>query len=145
VATSSMDGAHVWDAATGKKLRTLPLVSAGVAPSPLPDLLVAYSVAEAVIWNATSGKVVHRLDSSPTDIERVAVALGGDVVVTCGSGRTIVWDTASGAQLGNFDNPKSGRGAQNPCSVAVAPGCANGFGRGVPWRQLPLLGCPIVR
>lgn len=50
---------------------------------PMGDRLVTWRHGVATIWNASSGRALLWLETSPRWIVGVAVSLGGDVVATC--------------------------------------------------------------
>lgn len=70
---------------------------------------------ETVVWNATAGEVVRRFASSPDWTNDVAVAPGGDVLVTCGS------DQARARARGGRRLGRRGAALGHRSGVALSP------------------------
>lgn len=122
----------------------------GVEPFLLDDRLAMFSSMGAAVWNTSSGEEVNTVAGGPGRTEGLAVAPGGDMVVTCGDAGAIAWDVGSGEKLHAFEIPGPPPSAQcaaarrhlhrPSCLVAVALGPVldpQGIGRGVSWRDLP--------
>jgi WD40 repeat protein len=80
----------------------------GVAFSPDGKLIATAGEDVAILWNSTTGKVVHRLapKDKPTGAYSVAFAPDGKTLAVGGYlGDVFFWDTKTGTQSGMFDEP----------------------------------------
>ncbi len=105
VLTGSIDGtATLWDAASGRRLRTLEghanSVSA-VALSGDGKFALTISAGKSVIlWDASNGAKLHSFDGHKDKITSVALSGDGKLALTGSDDKTaILWDAATGKQL----------------------------------------------
>ncbi len=124
IATASADGsAKIWDATTGKKLRSVKGSTYGsvwyAAFSPNGKLLATAGEDKiAYIWNATTGEEVFRLSGHTQQVYHIEFSPDGSRLATVGTdGTAKVWDVLTGKQLLTIDQ---GGGAV-PYWVAFSP------------------------
>jgi WD40 repeat protein len=116
------DGVNAWDVRTGKRLRRLAVQGANLralAFAPGGKLLAVGENAEhACLWDASAGKVLHRLKRANLGgairslLDRLAT--DGRTVAIAG-GHLRFWDAATGKEL-------TWGGTPNPSALALAPG-----------------------
>jgi WD40 repeat protein len=108
----------IWDAATGRELRTLwsarDQFSEGLGISPDGTRLVAGGDNDVVVWDVATGREVHRLIGHTNRV--VAVRFGSDArtVISFSPGVIKVWDAASGREIRTFTNPFAAWTAVSP-------------------------------
>ena len=95
------DTARIWDAATGRLLRTLRADAGVMAVAFSPDgrrLLTGDQEGAAVLWDVETGDRVRAFDAAAPLLEDVAFTPDGRFAVgsTGHGGRLIVWDAATG-------------------------------------------------
>ncbi|MCI0623617.1 MAG: WD40 repeat domain-containing protein, partial [Acidobacteria bacterium] len=105
ILTSSWDRtAKVWDAVSGRELRTLtghsaPILSAAFSPD-AQKIVTGSGDRTGKVWEAASGRELFTLTGHTAQIFSVAFSPGGQQIVTGGGDRTAkVWDAASGREL----------------------------------------------
>ena len=104
IVTASRDKTvRIWDAESGKTLRTLEGHANAiwsVAFSPDGKRIVTASADQtARIWDVESGKVLHTLDGKPHSSFRAVFSPDGKTVVTGIGGSVQIWDAATGEIL----------------------------------------------
>lgn len=105
LASASADGtARVWDASTGKSLRTLSGHSAGLSDvcwSPDGALLATASDDLTLrVWDAATGRLVHELSSHTHWVACCAWSASGTMLASGAYDESaVVWDAASGRAL----------------------------------------------
>mmetsp|Transcript_84977 Transcript_84977/g.245728 ORF Transcript_84977/g.245728 Transcript_84977/m.245728 type:complete len:468 (+) Transcript_84977:96-1499(+) len=146
LATSSTFGTALWSTESGRKLRQLSRRGMSLLPFPDGRRLLLFGRHLAVVWDASTRRALHRLVPAATgEIEDAAISAGGDVLATCGGDGVAVWDMSTGALLGSFREvdkfrPPAGGRSLVGCLVSVVVGRVldpQGFGQGVPLRELP--------
>lgn len=154
VATAATDGTlRFWDASGGQLLRELHIPGSDsvvfdvvykLVPFPEDDRLATIDRDAVLIWNVTSGSVLHRLARDRDTVWGVAVSPGGDILATCNGQNLTVWDARSGEPLQTLVEPSMHRVEPRPgmrsCVISIGLGRVSdpqGFGRGLPWNGLP--------
>jgi WD40 repeat protein len=102
---------EIWNTATGKRLRTLPLPGREVAWSPDGKRLATGSAQggegenrEAYLWDATTGKELLTMSGHGEAVYRVAWSPDGKRLATgSADGDVSVWDSGSGRELLNLN------------------------------------------
>jgi len=99
---SNAETVKIWDALSGKELRTLPTRGYGVTFSPDGTRLATASVdGIATVWEVASGKELQTLRGHTGRIFSVAFSPDGNRLVTGGEDSTVkVWNVAPGASAG---------------------------------------------
>jgi WD40 repeat protein len=135
ILTGSHDGTSIlWDAMTGDRLRTFEKTERGslwdelfhggrhypvnsVAFSPDGNSILTGWGNRAILWDATTGETVHKLEGHTDFVTSVAFSHDGERVLT-GScqGNAILWDASNGNQLAEFE----GRGNAWVTSLALS-------------------------
>lgn len=102
MATAATDGTlRFWDASGGQLLRELHIPGSDsvvfdvvykLVPFPEDDRLATIDRDAVLIWNVTSGSVLHRLARDRDTVWGVAVSPGGDILATCNGQNLTVWD-----------------------------------------------------
>ncbi len=112
--TAGSDGAaRIWDALSGRILRTLPphtrfLTAASFSPDG-SRVVTASADGRAKLWDLQSGEMLWELGTPAVRIHSVQFHPDGSRVVTAdGSGAVILWDRATGAPLRTFSAHKQG-------------------------------------
>jgi RNA polymerase sigma factor (sigma-70 family) len=96
---------RLWDAATGKELRTISAYNepiSGVVFSPDGKLLLSACYWEPTIrvWESATGKECHRLRGDPKGIRALAVSRDGKVLASAGCDNSIrLWSMAGWKEL----------------------------------------------
>src|SRR5262245_38442529 len=101
--------AHVWEVATGKALHTLPVEIDAVAVAYSPDgRHVATGSTGVVLWDAETGKPVHKLTGEGNHVNAVAFSPDGRALLgAVMNGPVAAWDVATGKPLpGLPGNPR---------------------------------------
>jgi WD40 repeat protein len=111
VAAPSGGAVTIWDAATGKVQRTLPVLGqwiTSVAWSLDGKLLAAgrdnLDKGELKVWEQATGKEVFAFVSRTGPVTGVAFGRNGQLAAATSDGATIVWDTATFRQLRALPN-----------------------------------------
>jgi WD40 repeat protein len=129
LATGGGDRARLWDAASGREVRSLPVEGPGgceaLALSPDARTIAVGSRFGGLLLDASSGKVIHRLN---VGVASVAFARDGKAVATAGAGGWTLWDTATGKVLTRHDP-----GGANLGDVVVRTLAASPSGRLLAW------------
>ena len=138
IATAGADRtARIWDAATGRPLRTLTMPTdhpvMAVAFSPNGKLLATGGLDGAArIWDPATGKVVHTLPGHPGGVFAVAFSPNGKLLATAGKDRTArLWNVTTGKRTGVLSGHAEGLTAVtfSPDGALVATACADGTAR----------------
>jgi WD40 repeat protein len=135
----------LWDAATGKEVRTFKGHGSDVyslAFSPDGKLLATASEDHAVkLWEVASGKEVRSLTGHGGDVYHVAFSPDGRRLASCSQDRSVrIWDVASGKSLHTL----SGHGDRivtvsfSPDGRRVASACATGGGGSDPAGEVKI-------
>jgi WD40 repeat protein len=101
----------IWDATDGRKLLTLPGQVGGVsnlAYSPDGRHIVSGGMGRtAVIWDTSTGRMVHSLDGHSDQVIRVLFTGGRNarVITGCFDHTSKVWDAATGQELVTLRGP----------------------------------------
>src|SRR5262245_16698590 len=107
--SGGLGAAHVWDVATGKALHTLPVEIDAVAVAFSPDgRHVATGSTGVVLWDAETGKPVHKLTGEGNHVNAVAFSPDGRALLSAVlNGPVAAWDVATGKPLpGLPGNPR---------------------------------------
>lgn len=127
IASGGADGAvRIWEASTGKLLRTIRAHTnavTGISFSPDGKQLASSSWDKtAKIWDADSGKLLHTLSEHTREVTRVAFSPDGKLVASCSWDQTIrLWNSATGAAIRSL-NWQSRQGHIDPIdSIAFHP------------------------
>jgi RNA polymerase sigma factor (sigma-70 family) len=105
---------HVWDVASGKRLRTIagrivrPSVSDQLVFSPDGKALAfgrSHSDRAVRLWDVATGKALHPAGGHESLIRAVVVSPDGSRIATGGDGTAILWDAATGKPLHTFRAP----------------------------------------
>jgi WD40 repeat protein len=102
LASASLDGAHLWDAATGRELRWIKDIPDGAAATAFSPggRLLATAGADGIarLWDAATGELVRSFEGHTAGIGRVAFSPNGALLATASDdGTARLWDVASGA------------------------------------------------
>jgi WD40 repeat protein len=93
--TNSRGMVHLWDPATGKFLKRLPVAGGSLAFSPDGKLLAA----DSRVWDFVAGKELSANDEAHRGTVGLVLAAEKDLVVTASDDNTIrTWDAATGKQ-----------------------------------------------
>ncbi len=141
IVTTYIDGkeATIWEAATGKKLRTLSsengdqLRLAAFSPDGSRVAAAGYDTGELFVWDATTGQQLLSMAGEGTRVAPVVFSRDGKRIATAAwSGQVTVWDTATGKPLLSLDhrqrpNPHGMNGvAFSPDNKLIVTGSADG-------------------
>src|SRR5271157_4857616 len=124
VLTGSLDGrARLWDAASGKQIRSFEGHAGEVTSVAFsPDghfVLTGNDVKRALLWDAASGKQIRSFEGHAGEVDSVAFSSDGRYVLTGSSDNTArLWDRSSGQELRSFEGHTS-----DVWSVAFSPDC----------------------
>jgi WD40 repeat protein len=104
LASASLDGAHIWDVASGRELRVLigpPDGVSAVAYSRDGKLLATAGYdGTAKLWDAASGQELRAIKGHDQAIGRIAFSPDGTLLATASDDMTAkLWDTRSGQEL----------------------------------------------
>src|SRR5262245_43833026 len=130
LATGGHNTVRLWDAASGKEVRSLPFPGNHEAVALSPDgkrLAVGHQTGAALL-DASSGKVLHQF--GPGMVKAAAFVQGGKAVVTAGAGGWALWDAATGKALRRHDPGGTNSGEVWVRALAWSPGGLLAWGYG---------------
>ncbi|KAG8914109.1 hypothetical protein FRC02_005111, partial [Tulasnella sp. 418] len=122
VCSSSDPSIIIWDTETGTVISRLQRSESGytvysLAFSPDGTQLASTCDGDAILWNYESRTISRKLEGSTGDLGCVAFSPDGRfILVGCGSGQVVTWDTTTGCQIGTFSGHTG-----SVASVAVSP------------------------
>lgn len=97
----------IWDAATGKSLRTLDAEGGvlSVAFSPDGRFLISGETTETIrIWDPASGQLIRTVTNATTHVRSIALSPDGRTFATADAGKDIaLWDASAGARIGTLN------------------------------------------
>lgn len=121
---SSDDTTMLWEAASGRLLRTLQVGgpvrkgSGAVAFTPDGRIIVTAGRKGVVLWEAASGRLIRTLEGDHVqEVGAVAIIPGSGAIVTAGRQGVALWDAASGRVLRSLQ----GHNKWGVNAVAVTP------------------------
>jgi RNA polymerase sigma factor (sigma-70 family) len=109
----------LWDAATGKEVRSFPNNGQpiGLAFSPDGKMLATTDNPYCYLWDVATGKELRRLKGHKDVVRGVAFSPDGKLAATAGSEGTVrLWDPATGKELRRIDC-----GSGEVCRLAYSP------------------------
>ena len=96
----------VWSVDDGRRLGVVPVDTTGggsvdwlVGPTSTSGTPVAVAGPVVTLWNAESGRLLHRLGARPGQTPRAFSADGSVLITSSDAGQVIAWDVAGGKQL----------------------------------------------
>ena len=100
-----------------------PIVEVAFSPDGL-RLVSAQIDGNAVIWDASSGKMIHRLPTGDTGLRGAAFSPDGWRVVTNNFGQTMIWDATTGERIDSLKTSGTGWSAEfSPDGRTIASTC----------------------
>ena len=119
VLCASWEGTKIWDAATGKLVRTIidksenntHLPSSATFTADSKNIVVAAAlscVTNLKVWSVETGKVVTTFDGNSVGCDRVAIAPDGKRVLASGNNIISLWDVASGEEIRTLSSLRFG-------------------------------------
>ena len=126
IVTGSLNGAAVWDGATGKLLR----ISGGAVStaqfSPDGHRIVTASVSGATVWDAATGKLLLFIDVGGA-VSTAQFSPDGQTIVTGSLNGAAVWDAATGRLLSRINRSAVTTAQFSPDGQRVLTGSVYGM------------------
>jgi WD40 repeat protein len=159
----AVNGVSTWEVDTGRLTRALPdprwplpedySGTHDVAFSPEGNTLAACGHRAIVLWERSTGRLIHVLRGQQGGIFHLAFAADGSRLASVGGDRTLrIWQMATGKEIRRFELPQSGlrSAALSPDGATLASGLKDGtiglwdVASGKETRRLPGGGLALI-